>query len=111
MGAGGAIGGILGTGVIGGSIYQGLQQRRAQRRGERAQAAAQDVATRRAAAEVRRARDKERSLNRKKPNVLSLLNREKEAALTGPGSTLLTGSTGINRSNLLLGRSSSLGGS
>ncbi len=109
MGDAAAVG--IGGAILGGSIYQGLQQRRAQRRGERAQEAAQEVATRRAAAEVRRARDQERSLNRKKPNVLSLLNREKTAALTGPGSTLLTGASGINRSNLLLGRSSSLGGS
>ncbi len=112
MGAtGGVLGGVGAAAAITGSVYQGLQQRRAQRRGERAQEAAQDVATRRAAAEVRRSAEDERRLNRKKPSLTSLLKREKGAALTGPGSTLLTGATGVNRSNLLLGRSSTLGGS
>lgn len=111
MGTGGIIGAGVGAGVAAGSVYQGLQQQRAQRRGERAQEAAQNLATRRAAAEVRRADQLERKQNKKKPDVTSLLSREREAALTGVGSTMLTGATGINRSNLMLGRSSALGGS
>ena len=109
--AGGIIGGGLGVGVVAGSVYQGLQQRRAQRRGERATEYAQEQATRRAAAEVKRQRDMEAKQNRKKPDVQGLLGREREAALTGAGATTLTGSNGVIRNSLMLGKASMLGGS
>ncbi len=95
--------------AVGGSVQQGLESRQQQRRGLRAQESAQRTATSRAAAESRRSGREQRRLNRKRPNLSSLLGREQQSALRGPGATTLTGSAGVNQGRISLGRSSLLG--
>lgn len=104
-----AISALASVALVGGSVFQGQQQKQAARRSARAQEAAQREATSQAAAEVRRQGISERKLNRRRPNVLSLLSAERRSALTGPGATALTGSTGVGRGQFMLGRSSLLG--
>ena len=98
--------GLAGAGAVGGSIFQGQQQKQAARRSIRAQERAQDEATSRAAAEVRRQSLAERRLNRRKPDITSLLSAERRSGL---GETSLTGAGGVGRGSLTLGRSSLLG--
>ena len=94
---------------LGPSIYQGEQQKSAGKRGARAQETAQRQATSRAAAEQRRAAQELKRANQKKPNITSLLNREREGALQGAGATTLTGAAGASDFKLG-GKSSLLGG-
>jgi hypothetical protein len=67
------------------------------------------LAVSRSASEQRRQEMEQRRLNRRKPNIQSILGAERRAALTGPGATTLTGSAGVGRESLTLGRSSLLG--
>lgn len=97
------------AGPLGIAVAQGEAQMRAQKRAARRTAEAQRLATSRAAAEQRRQEMEQRRLNRRKPNVMSLLGKEQNAAATGPGATLLTGSAGVPRDRLTLGSSSLLG--
>lgn len=109
-GIGGALSGAAGVAAITGSIVQGQRQKAAAKKSERQQEEAQRLATSRAAAELRAQEQNRRRLDKRKPNVAGLLASERQRSLTGAGSTTLTGSTGVGRENLTLGRSSLLGG-
>lgn len=107
------VGGVLGIGAgaaaITGSVIQGQKQKSAQKKAERNQANAQRLATSRAAAELRTQEANQRRLNQKRPNIAGLLSTEREGALSGAGSTTLTGAQGIGREQLTLAKSSLLG--
>lgn len=84
------------------SAYNGYQankqQRKAQKRAEVA-----------AAEQARRAEQDFNRANRKSPNVSALLGANQQAASRGVGSTMLTGSGGVDSGSLSLGRSTLLG--
>ena len=104
-----ALAATVGIAMAGSSVYQGQQQKKAQKRALLAQEQAQDEASATAAAAQRRSEMEQRRAG-KTPDVGSLLGTERQAALRGPGSTMLTGSTGIESSKLKLGKSSLLSG-
>jgi len=93
-----------------GPIGAGREQKKAQERALGAQQDAQRQATARAEAEQRRQDMERRRLNRKKPDIGALVSEERRSALTGAGSTLLTGASGVGSSRLTLGSASLLGG-
>ncbi len=101
-----ALGGLL----VGGSVYQGEAGRKQQKKALRSQEQAQARSEARALSQQRRSEQEQRRLNRKQPDLFSILGREREAALQGPGSTLLTGARGVGKGKLTLGQSSILGG-
>jgi len=80
----------LGGASIGGSIIQGEQARKDQSRALRSQQEANRLATSRAAAEQRRTEQEQRRVNRKSPDITSLLDTERAAGRGGAASTLLT---------------------
>jgi len=94
---------------VGASAYQGHQQRKQARGAALQQMEAQRLATSRAAAEARRQEQQNRELNRKGPNLGSLLGAERRRGSSGPGATTLTGAAGVSAERLTLGRSSLLG--
>lgn len=102
FGAGAAAG--LGLGIL-----QGEQQRKIARRNARDQERAQRQAQDRLAGERRLAAQREKRANQKQPEIASLLSRERAQAKTGPGATLLSGTTGVGKDSLLLGRRTLLG--
>jgi hypothetical protein len=104
------LGALLFGASTGASIHQGQKAAQQGRRAVRAQKDAQRSAEARAISENRRAEEERRRLNRRRPDVASLLGEEREAAQRGPASTLLTGSSGVSRRKLTLGSSSLLGG-
>jgi 4-diphosphocytidyl-2C-methyl-D-erythritol kinase len=95
--------------VAGGtSIYQGEQQRKAQKKSLRSQKMAQAESQARASSTAKQSLMAEAKANRKKPNIATLLGRERMAANRGPGSTMMTG-TGGARGTMLGGGSSLMG--
>ena len=103
-----AVSTVAGIGLVAGSIFQGQRERREQRRAVRRQEAAQRQATQRAATERRRSEQEQRRLNRRRPQIPSLLGQAGRAAQGGPAGTLLTGPGGIGRGQLTLGGGGSL---
>jgi len=100
-----ALGGLPGL-----SVAQGQQAAREQKRALTRQEEAQRQALRAAASQQRRSEMEFRRVNRKVPDVGSLLAGEAASSRQGPGSTMLTGFPGIDPQRLLLGRTSLLGG-
>lgn len=96
-------------GLAGAAIAQGEQQKKIARQSLIAQTRAQDSAAASAAAAARRSAMEQRALNKKKPNVTSLLADEQQRALTGPSAAMLTGNLGVRPSMLKLGGVSPLG--
>lgn len=104
---GNALGFGLG-GLIGLQISQGQEAAKQQKRALQSQEKAQDEAK---AAAIRQARENDMQLNKanqKSPDISALLLGE-QARKSGPSSTLLTGSSGVDPSSLRLGRVSLLG--
>lgn len=75
---------------MGSSIYQGQKAAQGQRRALRQQKDVQARAEVRAISEQRTSEQRQRSLNRRQPDLTSLLGAEEELARRGPASTLLT---------------------
>lgn len=96
--------------ATGAAVVQGQRAARQQRRALRAQEQAQQEALNRAQAAERRSRAEFERVNRRQPDATSLLGAEQARERTGAGSTLLTGSLGVDPGKLLLGRKSLLGG-
>ena len=94
--------------LIGTSIFEGQQQKKQQRGAIRRQDAAQRQATQAAAGEQRRSEAERRRLNRKRPQIESLLGQAQRASAGGAAGTLLTGPSGVQRGNLTLGGGGSL---
>ncbi len=96
--------------VGGASVYQGQMQKRSQRRALRSQEAAQDQALAAAASEQRRTEMEQRKLNRRQPDLGTILAGQRARGRRGAASTLLTGATGVGRGSMTLGTTSLLGG-
>lgn len=84
----------LGGASIGGSLLEGERARKQQKRALGAQQEANRLATSRAASEQRRTEMEQRRLNRKGPNIGSLLDTERSQSAGGAASTLLTSPSG-----------------
>ena len=100
----------VGGAAIGGSVIQAQEQRRAQKRALESQEREQRLAVSRAAAEQRRQGEEQRRVNRRRPNVASLLSSERRGELSGPGATVLAGAN-PTQARTTLGRASLLGAS
>tara|TARA_R100000808_G_scaffold5348_1_gene16354 strand:- start:101 stop:397 length:297 start_codon:yes stop_codon:yes gene_type:complete len=92
--------------AAGSAAHTGEQQAKSQRRGIRAQKAAQESAIAKAVGERKLGDMEEAKLNKRKPDISTLLGRERK--LKGPASTMLTGPGGASKG--LLGGKSMLGG-
>ena len=97
---------IITAASIGGSIHQGEVAAKSARAGLRAKKAAQDTSMAQAAGQRKLGAMEEAKANRKKPNIATLLGRNRGAK--GPSSTMLTGTGGAGGG--LLGGKSMLGG-
>lgn len=95
--------------TVGTSVYQGEQAKKGQKAAMRTQLGAQKKAESMALSEQRRAEQESRRLNRREPDISTLLGRERQASKRGAGSTLLTGPGG-GSTQRTLGQTSLLGG-
>lgn len=105
---------LIGAGVAaaaaGGAAVQGHQQSVASKNARQGQKEAQADAKARALSQQRQNEQAQAAANRKTPDAGSLLQEEQAAALSGAGSTLLTGPAGVDPARLKLGRNTLLGG-
>lgn len=92
------------------SITAGEAAKTDRKRAFAAQEKATADAKQRAIAQSRQNEEAIKASNRRRPDVSSLLTREQAAAQQGPGQTFLTGAGGVDKSKLLLGKTSTLGG-
>lgn len=99
-----AVAGVIAAGVGAAEAKSGAI------RGRRRQQVAQEEAKAQAISQARKADEANAQANRKTADVNSLLTAEQQKALTGAGSTLLTGPSGVDAANLKLGRKTLLGG-
>jgi len=107
----GMVAGLLGgAGLIGASIYQGQLSKQAARRSARATERAQGVAQARMIREERRTSQESRRLNRRQPDIMGILDRERGGSRRGIASTLRSAAGGVNIEGLSLGKTSLLGG-
>ena len=98
---------VLAFAAMSQSVIQGEKQGRAQKRALHEQKQAQSRAI---GAEKLSAMEMAKA-NKKKPDVSSLLGRERKGAIKGAGATMLTGPGGADSGGkMLLGRKSSLMG-
>jgi len=102
------IGSIVAAASLGASVYQAEEAKKGQKASLRQQKSAQAQALARAQSESRRSELERRRLNRKRPDLGTLLTAEMDRARTGPASTLLTSARGAGRPTL--GSRSLLGG-
>ena len=102
---------VLAFAAMSQSVIQGEKQGRAQKRALHEQKQAQQQAQSRAIGAEKLSAMDEAKANKKKPDVSSLLSRERKGAAKGPGATMLTGPGGAGSGGkMLLGRKSSLMG-
>jgi len=97
--------GVLAAAAVAGtaySIYNGQQQAGAQRS---AQQQAKDAATKQAD----QADQANNRANAKSPDIAAMLTANQNAATGGAGSTMLTGTQGVNQGTLQLGKNTLLG--
>ena len=90
------------------TIYTGEKQASAQKKSLRRQREAQQTAETRQASQQKQSMMAEAKANQKKPNIASLLSKERLRSAQGPGSTMLTGAGGAGP--MTLGRKGSLMG-
>ncbi len=104
------LGGVSAAAGAGTAIYQGEKQRKAQSRANRRADELARRQAREAAESQRRAQIEQQRANRAEPDRESLIEgARRRATNTSPSSTMLTGSSGAQRGQLLLGQTSSLG--
>jgi hypothetical protein len=94
--------------LIGTTIFQGQRQKKQERKALRRQDVAQQQATTAAAGEQRRSEGERRRLNRRGPDLGSILGGQRRAGQGGAAGTLLTGAGGVGRGQLTLGGGGSL---
>ena len=105
--------GVIGTYLVGSTIYQGDQQRRQQ---NQAQDAALENARKQEATATAAAKKQEEDFNRANrnaPDVTALLRSGQDIAKSGVGGTLLTGTGGgtqsVSKGDITLSKNSLLG--
>lgn len=106
------IAGISAATAIGGvtaSVIQGNRQADNQKKQLTAQKTAQDQATAQALSTQRKAELAQNQANQKTPDIASILARAAGPSKAGVGSTMLTGSGGVDPTGLNLGQTSLLG--
>lgn len=92
------------------SVVSGEQQKSQQKEAMSQQKQAQDQAAQQAASQQRRSEMAISQATRKTPDVSSIMERAQQASATGPSATMLTGPSGAAPSDMMLGRSTLLGG-
>lgn len=97
------------AGGLGYSIYSGQKAAGQQEQGLQMQKTAQQQAIQRALSTQRQNAIAANAANMRAPDVSSILQRAALAAKGGVGSTMLTGSSGVNPSELSLGKTNPLG--
>lgn len=105
------IAGVTGAAALGGTAYSivnGQNQQAAQQTALKKQNTAQQTATAAALSTERQAAVAEGAANAKTPDISGILQRAATAG-KGTSSTMLTGPTGVNPSNLNLGGATLLG--
>lgn len=102
-----AAAGVAGTTY---SIVAGEDAKKQQREAMNKQEAAQKQAAEQAASQQRRSEMAISQATRKTPDVSSIMERAQQASATGPSATMLTGPSGAAPSDMMLGRSTLLGG-
>lgn len=104
---------LIAAGVAAGSagygIYSGQQQQGAQKKALASQNKAQQQAQANALSTERKSAVAEGEANQQTPNVAQILARAAKMGNTGLSSTMLTGPTGVDTSNLNLGKTTLLG--
>lgn len=95
---GGLVGGLIG-GIVGGLLGSKEPDGKA----------ANDAAQKNADRAFQQQQEDSARMNAKQPNTQKLLDENVQAALGGSGSTMLTGSTGVDPASLLLGKNTLLG--
>jgi uncharacterized protein HemX len=95
---------------VGYSIYAGEQGRKAQKEAMSQQKAAQAEATLAAREQAKASQAAIRRSQQQMPDVASIMAAAQESGAGGPAGTMLTGPTGIDPSQLTLGRNTLLGG-
>lgn len=100
---------VVGGASLAASAYSGEQQRKAGRKQEKAQ----DRATKQAESQaLKQEKQQEQEINRSRtnrPNADAMLDAANQSASGGAGSTLLTGSQGVDTDQLNLGKNTLLG--
>lgn len=106
------IAGVTAAASVGSTIYSiksGQDQAAAQQKSLQMQKTSQDQATAAALSTQRKSELAQNAANQKTPDIAGILARAATAAKGGVGSTLLTGSGGVDTSTLNLGKASLLG--
>lgn len=106
------IAGIGAAAAVGGTAYSivnGQSQLGNQKKQLVAQNTAQGKAEAQAVSNQRKAEVAQNEVNKKTPDIASILSRAASSSRTGVGSTMLTGPSGVNTASLNLGKSSLLG--
>lgn len=104
-----AISAAAGVGSMVYGIKSGQDQAAAQGKSLQMQKTSQDQATAAALSTQRKSELAQNAANQKTPDIAGILARAATAAKGGVGSTLLTGSGGVDTSTLNLGKASLLG--
>jgi uncharacterized protein HemX len=107
------IAGIGAAAAVGGTAYSivnGQNQQAAQQESLKTQKTAQGEAKAAALSTQRKSETAANAANMKTPDIAGLLSRAAGVAKGGIGSTMLTGSGGVDSSTLNLGKTSLLGG-
>lgn len=101
----------VGTAAVGTaySIYQGERAAGQQKQALKKQAGAQEEARMAARSQARQSDEAMGRANRKTPDTGGIMAAASQAAQGGPGSTMLTGPTGVSPNDLTLGKSTLLG--
>jgi hypothetical protein len=76
----------------------------------KAQRAAQQQSEKQAADTAQRSEQQFNKANQKSPDIAAMFSRNQEAMKSGTGATFLTGPQGVAPSNLVLGKTTLLGG-
>ena len=102
----------VGTAAVGTaySIYQGERAAGQQKEALKKQAGAQEEARMAARSQARQSDEAMGRANRKTPDTGGIMAAASQAAQGGPGSTMLTGPTGVDPNALSLGKNTLLGG-
>jgi len=99
----------VGAAGVGAGLYTGQQAAQGQKQALQAQKAAQKQGIQQALSTQRQGEIAQNAANMKAPDISAILQRAALAAKAGVGSTMLTGASGVNPSQLNLGKTSLLG--
>lgn len=100
---------IMGSAMVGTSIYQGQEQRMAQKRSLKEQRKAQAEATTMQQRQQRQSEEAMARANMQEPDIEERMRAAQEASQQGAASTMLTGAGGVQQPSSMLGRSTLLG--